>query len=218
MTKHGYLLTRGTIDDLAKLGLTPETAVGRRFVFNGGGDANEGELMSEIMSEGTIIRHPDFGFLLECDVQIYWRPILRPSTPADLPALHRVWRRSVEATHDFLAPEHLETLSEVVRDFYLPTTIFLLATDVNDQPVGFLGGEDGTIEALFVDPDWFGKGVGRVLMDEALKRAPVVKLDVNEQNAKARRFYERLGFVVVGRSETDGAGLPYPLLHLERRG
>ena len=31
-----------------------------------------------------------------------------------------------------------------------------------------------------------------------------------------RAFYERLGFVVRGRSPTDDAGRPYPLLHLER--
>jgi putative acetyltransferase len=142
---------------------------------------------------------------------------LRLSTHDDLPALHRIWRRSVEATHHFLTPAHLEMLSEIVRDYYLPTTIFLLAVDANDQPVAFLGGEGGTVEALFVDPDWFGKGVGRMLMTQALTRAPVLRLDVNEQNAQARGFYERLGFVAVGRSETDGAGLPYPLIHMEWR-
>lgn len=142
---------------------------------------------------------------------------LRPSTHADLLALHRIWRRAVEATHHFLSAPHLETISELVRDYYLPTTIFVLAVDANDQPVAFLGGEGETIEALFVDPDWFGKGVGRMLMQEALRRGPVLRLDVNEQNEKARRFYERWGFVVVGRSEVDGSGLPYPLLHLERR-
>jgi putative acetyltransferase len=142
---------------------------------------------------------------------------LRASTPGDLPALHRLWRRSVEATHDFLAPHHLETISELVRDYYLPTTIFLLAVDADDRPVGFLGGEGEMVEALFVDPDWFGKGVGRLLMEAALKRSQVLKLDVNEANDKARRFYERQGFVVVGRSDVDGSGLPYPLLHMERR-
>ncbi|HKB39870.1 MAG TPA: hypothetical protein VKD72_25770, partial [Gemmataceae bacterium] len=39
-------------------------------------------------------------------------------------------------------------------------------------------------------------------------------VDVNEQNAAARGFYEACGFVVEGRSELDDQGRPYPLLHM----
>jgi putative acetyltransferase len=39
---------------------------------------------------------------------------------------------------------------------------------------------------------------------------------VNEQNPAACGFYEHLGFVVVGRSEVDGTGRPFPLLHMRR--
>ena len=34
--------------------------------------------------------------------------------------------------------------------------------------------------------------------------------------ARARAFYERVGFRVTGRSAKDGEGRPYPLLHLVR--
>ena len=40
------------------------------------------------------------------------------------------------------------------------------------------------------------------------------ELDVNEQNPQALGFYLHEGFEVVGRSQTDGLGQPYPLLHL----
>jgi putative acetyltransferase len=39
---------------------------------------------------------------------------------------------------------------------------------------------------------------------------------VNEQNDAARAFYERLGFQIVGRSDLDDAGRPFPLLHMRR--
>lgn len=39
-------------------------------------------------------------------------------------------------------------------------------------------------------------------------------VDVNEQNPDAVRFYEAVGFEVFGRSETDGGGRPFPLLHM----
>ena len=37
---------------------------------------------------------------------------------------------------------------------------------------------------------------------------------MNEQNPRALGFYRRMGFEVVGRSELDELGNPYPLLHL----
>jgi putative acetyltransferase len=40
--------------------------------------------------------------------------------------------------------------------------------------------------------------------------------DVSEQNPQAAGFSVRQGFVAVGRSETDGEGRPFPLLHLNR--
>ena len=62
-----------------------------------------------------------------------------------------------------------------------------------------------------------GKGGGRRLVEFAQERFPgALKVDVNEQNPEALKFYEALGFRIVGRSPTDTAGRPYPLLHLER--
>ena len=44
-------------------------------------------------------------------------------------------------------------------------------------------------------------------------KGPLV-VDVNEQNPQALQFYLAEGFQVVGRSELDGGGRPFPLLHL----
>lgn len=43
----------------------------------------------------------------------------------------------------------------------------------------------------------------------------VVLCDVNEQNEQAIGFYIYKGFSVAGRSELDGTGKPYPILHLK---
>lgn len=52
------------------------------------------------------------------------------------------------------------------------------------------------------------------LLAHAISEHGVTKVDVNEQNVSAAGFYAHRGFEVVGRSETDEAGRPYPLLHL----
>jgi putative acetyltransferase len=70
------------------------------------------------------------------------------------------------------------------------------------------------MEALFIDPAFRGKGIGRALVDEAVKRFPSLCTDVNEQNLQAIGFYEHLGFERTGYSAIDGQGRAYPLIHL----
>ena len=41
-------------------------------------------------------------------------------------------------------------------------------------------------------------------------------VDVNGQNPQTRGFCEHLGFRVTGRSELDGQGAPYPILHMQK--
>ena len=75
MTVHGYLLTTGSHQDLAKLGLTAETALGMRFTFNGGDDTREGEEPVEIVFDGTIQKDQKWGYLAVSDTRgVYWRP------------------------------------------------------------------------------------------------------------------------------------------------
>lgn len=93
----------------------------------------------------------------------------------------------------------------------------MVAANSDDVPVAFLGGSGDEIESLFVDPSVYGQGVGRLLIEHfAACREGPLRVDVNEQNAGARAFYERVGFRVTGRSAKDGEGRPYPLLHLVR--
>ena len=68
---------------------------------------------------------------------------------------------------------------------------------------------------LFIDPSHIGKGVGKVLLQNAINELNVNKVDVNEQNQKAQDFYLHQGFEIIGRSELDASGKPYPILHMK---
>lgn len=83
-----------------------------------------------------------------------------------------------------------------------------------DQPVGFMLLSGQHMDALFIDPDVRGCGVGRMLVEHALSMAPELTTNVNEQNEQAVGFYKKVGFKVTGRSEVDDLGKPYPLLNL----
>ncbi len=143
---------------------------------------------------------------------------IRAAPSTDLESLLQLWERSVRATHSFLSPDDVDFFRPLVREA-LGTgalEVWVLATD-SDEPIGFMGLDGNRIEALFLEPAQRGAGGGRRLVAHAQAlRGGMLSLDVNEQNTAARGFYEVLGFRVVGRSETDGTGLPYPLLHMQR--
>lgn len=141
---------------------------------------------------------------------------IRKAVAADGPRVIDIWRRAVDATHDFLTPEDRCAIeAEVVA--FLPHAPLDLVVDEFNRAIGFMLLDGGHMEALFVDPDFHGVGVGRMLVAEAIKRHPDLSTDVNEQNLRAIGFYERLGFERCGRSPLDGRDRPYPLIHLRYR-
>ena len=138
---------------------------------------------------------------------------IRQSTPADGERVVQIWRDAVDATHDFLTAADRAAIEAEVQAF-LPAAPLWLAVDAADRPVGFMLLDGASMEALFIDPAHRGTGIGRALVEHALERHASLTTEVNEQNGQAVGFYERLGFVAVGRSERDGQGRAYPLIHL----
>jgi len=141
---------------------------------------------------------------------------IRLSVEADTAALAAIWRASVRATHDFLSEEHFRDIDALVSQQYLPATRLWVALDADGRPRGFLGLSGAHVDALFIDPACRGEGIGRRLLRHALALAGPLSVDVNEQNAQAIGFYRHMGFRETGRSATDDAGRPYPLLHMRQ--
>lgn len=135
------------------------------------------------------------------------------ATQADYLTLIDLWERSVRATHDFLPETEIAQLKPLILNEYFAQVLLHVVVRDN-QILGFLGSSEDNIEMLFIDPDFRRTGVGSSLLDFAVKQLGIYKVDVNEQNTQAVNFYKKSGFEVVGRSELDGQGNPYPLLHM----
>lgn len=143
--------------------------------------------------------------------------IIRPSIgAAEYPELAAIWRGAVDATHDFLAETDRDEIEARLQSDYLPVVILSVA-ELGGRLVGFSGVLDGNLEMLFIDAAQRGAGIGSAILTRAIEEHGVTRVDVNEQNVLAAGFSVRRGFEVVGRSETDEAGRPYPLLHLGLR-
>jgi len=136
---------------------------------------------------------------------------------SDYTELTKVWEDSVRATHDFLPQSYIELLKNLVLTRYLDAVMLICTKDAQQRITGFAGVAGGKIEMLFIDPVHRGQGLGKQLLRYAMEHLNAYELDVNEQNPQALGFYFKQGFEVVGRTEHDGMGQPYPLLHMRLR-
>ncbi len=78
-----------------------------------------------------------------------------------------------------------------------------------------MGLSDNMLEMLFVLPDEQGKGHGKALVEYAIEKCGIRKVDVNEGNDQAYRFYLHMGYRVIARDDLDATGKPFPILHME---
>jgi putative acetyltransferase len=144
-------------------------------------------------------------------------PTIRRARWVDRDALADVWLRSVRATHTFLTEEDIQELLPLVRDVALVELEVWELCDEHGTVVGFMGLTDAKMEAIFLAPEVQRRGWGRRLVDHARRLKGSLTVDVNEQNEEAVAFYKACGFRVVGRSEVDSTGRPFPLLHMSEQ-
>ena len=134
-----------------------------------------------------------------------------------------IWESSVRSTHFFLTEADINYYRPRIRDIYLYQVKLFGAFDDDGRLQAFMGlspleaDRPERLEMLFVHADFRGRGLGRALVESALAVAGgELELEVNEQNPEAARFYEKMGFEIIGREEVDGEGRPFPLLKMRR--
>ena len=137
---------------------------------------------------------------------------LRGFAEADLEGLIDLWVaawRETGLTVDFDARR--AWLKERLGALRADGAMIVVGLDASETPAGFVAIDPrcGALDQLCVAPAERGSGLASSLLDEAKRRSPgVVELEVNEANARARRFYDREGFSVVGRGVNARSGLP----------
>jgi putative acetyltransferase len=140
---------------------------------------------------------------------------IRRVVSSDRDVMFDVWLRSVEATHAFVSDADIQAFKPLVRDYLASDgTEFWVLCDDDGTVAGFMGLAGSTMESLFLAPEFHRRGGGRRLVGHARALYGELTVDVNEQNTAAVAFYQTCGFVTEGRSEEDGTGRPYPLLHM----
>ncbi|WP_394200349.1 GNAT family N-acetyltransferase [Shewanella waksmanii] len=134
--------------------------------------------------------------------------------PENYAELLNVWENSVRATHDFITEEDIAFFKPIIIEQAFPAVTLKCVKNATGSILGFVGTHDAKIEMLFILNSARGQGVGKVLLQYAIKELGATKVDVNEQNPQAVGFYQHMGFKVVSRSPLDDMGKPFPILHM----
>jgi GNAT superfamily N-acetyltransferase len=133
---------------------------------------------------------------------------VRTATSSEAPALEAVQRRASAVWDEYrerLAahPEAIELPHAFIENGWVR-----VAAGSDGAPIGFsvvLPGGDRVdeLDGLFVEPAHMGRGVGRALVEDALRRAGARGTVAIEVTAgPARGFYERLQFRTIGSAVT----------------
>ncbi|RAJ11305.1 GNAT family N-acetyltransferase [Arenibacter echinorum] len=131
------------------------------------------------------------------------------------PEVVEVWEASVRATHQFLREEDIQYFKPLILNEYLNVVELRCIRNKVMEIIGFMGVAGMHLEMLFIHPAYQGMGIGKSLLTFSINEFKVNAVDVNEQNEQAVEFYKHCGFEIIGRSELDASGKPYPILHME---
>ncbi len=122
-----------------------------------------------------------------------------------------LWLRTWAATYpdiDFKA--RLDWWRRWWRDELVPHTTIVIAETAGIM-IGFVTVDPDTLylDQIVVAPERWGTGVAEALIAEAKRISPKgLDLDVNTDNARAIRFYEKSGFAVSGAGKNPISGKP----------
>jgi GNAT superfamily N-acetyltransferase len=125
--------------------------------------------------------------------------LARPEEHEELEALQ--WRASSELD------EYRDQLMANPDAIHLPPAQIangqVIVAEFDGQVAGFAAVVGGELDGLFVEPDLWGLGIGKALVDAATHEARRRGLALKVIAAPgARRFYESCGFSAEGEAET----------------
>jgi GNAT superfamily N-acetyltransferase len=146
--------------------------------------------------------------------------LIRYAGPEDIPVIgflaQQIWPQTYGS---ILSGDQLDYM---MRLFYSPDSLlsqmqekhhqFIIIED-EEEPLGFASfsaippTHNFKLHKIYVLPGQQGKGLGKLIIDFVIeeirpRQAAALQLNVNRYN-KARTFYEKIGFTVIGEEDVD---------------
>lgn len=130
---------------------------------------------------------------------------IRQATEKDIDDLVEIWYKASVIAHDFIPEAYWQKNKEAMGNTYLPHSEMYVSTARNGL-TGFVALVDDCLAAIFVSPEFQGKGVGSLLLEEAKNHRNKLCLRVYKKNSNSVGFYKSKGFSIVSESIDEATG------------
>ncbi len=114
------------------------------------------------------------------------------------------WKSSSAFENAYLDPVVIERVRGEFQSFAAETRCNIAIAEIDGALAGWgaRAGEPDYISDIWIDPDFQGQGIGRVLVEHFLNEMrnsgiPIARIATHARNVNAIRLYERCGFEVV---------------------
>jgi len=131
--------------------------------------------------------------------------LIRPYRPDDLSDVIRTWDAASAVAHSFLDSDFVDAERLSIASVHLPNADTWVWEEAGTV-VGFIALIGNEVGAIFLDPDFQGRGIGRRLMDHARDLRGELEVEVFEENSIGRAFYDRYGFELIERKVHRATG------------
>ncbi|MGF1684262.1 N-acetyltransferase [Photobacterium minamisatsumaniensis] len=121
--------------------------------------------------------------------------MIRQYTSQDIETVLDIWLTASIKAHDFVKPEFWESQLSAMRDIYIPASKSYVF-EVDSKVVGFYSLYENLLAAIFVSPEWQGKGIGKQLIAHAKQQSSELTLNVYKDNEATYKFYLAQGFKI----------------------
>lgn len=119
-----------------------------------------------------------------------------------------MWRNSKEQAigqkeiHSF--KKHVRFLNHILHEYF-----HIDLALIDDKVVGMIAYNEKEISQLYIHIEYQGMGIGETLLNKVkMQSCGRLTLYTFEKNCRARHFYEKHGFVIIGRGNQNEENLP----------
>ena len=130
---------------------------------------------------------------------------LRQYQDSDLEQLLSAWDNATKVGHPFLKADFIAQERKNIPAIYLPNAdTWVVETD--NKVVGFIAIHGNEVGALFLQPEFHGRKLGKLMMDKAQQLHGDLEVEVFEKNSTGRAFYQQYGFTLIERKRHADTG------------